>query len=105
MKQKIIFKLLLIITCLLLQFNLQAQDVPPITLHVERAGSLGSLIAESKKYQIRDLTLPGNLNGTDIRYIREMAGKDHVEDDTSGRLAILNLAGAGKERVYRFKIF
>ncbi|GHT18570.1 hypothetical protein AGMMS4957_01090 [Bacteroidia bacterium] len=55
-----------------------------VTLHIDTAGTLPALIGDSEKYQITDLTLTGNLNGTDIRYIREMAKK----------LATLNLADA-----------
>jgi hypothetical protein len=65
-----------------------------ITLHIETAGTLPTLIEESQKYQITDLTLTGNLNGTDIRYIREMAGRDYRGNVTNGKLAILNLADA-----------
>jgi hypothetical protein len=74
-------------TCLLLSMNVQAQGVSK-TVHVETAGTLPVLIAESEKYQITDLTLTGDLNGTDIRYIREMAGS------TNGKLAVLNLVDA-----------
>ncbi|MDR0833384.1 MAG: leucine-rich repeat domain-containing protein [Candidatus Symbiothrix sp.] len=94
MKTKTTFKSLLAIIGLLLSFNLQAQDVPSITIHVENAGSLSSFIAESKKYQIINLTLTGNLNGIDIRYIREMAGRDYIGNATNGKLTILNLADA-----------
>jgi hypothetical protein len=102
MKTKITFKSLLVITGLLLQFNVWAQ-VPPVTLHVETAGTLYSLITASgnKMYEITDLTLTGKLNGTDIWYIREMAGRN-----VSGKLAILNLAGAdivsGGSYYYRY---
>ncbi|GHV10603.1 hypothetical protein FACS1894162_5150 [Bacteroidia bacterium] len=77
---------------LLLTFNLQAQTV---TIHVETAGTLPTLIAEGTKYQITDLTLTGDLNGTDIRYINEMTG--HAANEgaaTNGKLAILDLSGA-----------
>ena len=94
MRKKYLFKSLVVITGLLLQFNLLAQNAPPIALHVETAGTLPSLIAESKKYEITDLTLTGNLNGTDIRYIREMVGRDYQGNATNGKLANLNLAEA-----------
>ncbi len=91
---------MVVITGLLLQSNLWAQDIPPITLHVETAGTLSSLIAANRKYEITDLTLTGNLNGTDIRYIREMAGRDangsgidHYGQETNGSLANLDLSG------------
>jgi hypothetical protein len=93
MKGTNLFKKLLVITGLLLQFNVWAQ-IPPITLHVETAGTLPTMMGATRKYQITDLTLTGKLNGTDILFIREMAGRDADGDATSGKLAILNLAGA-----------
>jgi hypothetical protein len=56
-----------------------------ITLHIKTAGTLPTFIEESKKYQITDLTLTGNLNGTDIRNIREMA-----ECDVRGNVTKMN---------------
>ena len=94
MREKIIFKTMIVITGLLLQFNLSAQ-VPPITLHVETAGTLSTLIADNRKHEITDLTLTGNLNGTDIRYIREMAGRTSTYGGTTrGQLSVLDLSGA-----------
>ena len=71
-------------------------SIPPLafTQHVEEAGTLPDLIDENMKYKITDLTLTGNLNGTDIRFIREMAGRNSVGNATNGKLAVLNLAGA-----------
>ena len=92
MREKTIFKTMVVIAGLLLQFNLSGQT-PPITLHVEKAGTLSTLIADNRKYEITDLTLTGNLNGTDIRYIREMTGRDARGNTTNGKLANLNLSG------------
>ncbi|GAB6395462.1 MAG: T9SS C-terminal target domain-containing protein [Bacteroidales bacterium] len=86
-------KKILLLTGFLFAVNVFGQ-VPPITLHVETAGTLSTFIAADRKYQITDLTLTGNLNGTDIRYIREMAGRDYQGGITAGQLATLNLAGA-----------
>ena len=94
MKTKITFKSLLIITCLLLQINAYAQDVPPITLHVDKAGTLSTLIAANRKYEITDLTLTGNLNGTDILFLRDMAGRNSSGNVTNGKLSKLNLTDA-----------
>ena len=44
------------------------------TIHVATAGTLPNLISDEEKYQIEELTLTGELNGTDFRFIREMAG-------------------------------
>jgi len=100
MTKKRLFKSSLVIVSLLLQFNLLAQ-APPVTLHVETAGTLPLLIAENEKYEITDLMLTGNLNGTDIRYIREMAGRGYEGDsnntwgsETNGKLTKLDLSGA-----------
>ena len=48
-----------------------------ITLNVETPGSLSSMIASSKKSEITSLTLTGSLNGSDILYIRNMAGASY----------------------------
>ena len=76
-----------LLICLLLFVKASYAQTPPVTIHVETAGTLPTLIAENQKYEITDLTLTGNLNGTDIRLIREMTG-------TGGKLAILNLEEA-----------
>ena len=44
------------------------------TIHVETAGTLPTLISEEEKYEIEELTLSGELNGTDFKFIRDMAG-------------------------------
>ena len=102
MTKKNLLKSMLVITGLLLQLNLSAQ-ASPITIHVGEAGTLPSLIAENQKYAITDLKLTGNLNGTDIRFIREMAGRGYegknAHNDwwglaTDGKLANLDLSSA-----------
>jgi len=93
MVKKVLFRTIVVITGLLLQFSLWGQDIPPITLNVETAGTLPSLIADNRKYEITDLTLTGKLNGADIRFIREMAGKDAFDGDTDGKLKSLDLSG------------
>lgn len=45
-----------------------------VTLNVETPGSLSSMIASSKKSEITHLTLSGVIDGSDILYIRNMAG-------------------------------
>nr|WP_293530113.1 leucine-rich repeat domain-containing protein [Prevotella sp.] len=44
-----------------------------IVINVDKAGTLSSRISSSKKYKITNLKLTGELNGTDILFIREMA--------------------------------
>jgi Flp pilus assembly protein protease CpaA len=75
------------------------------TIHVETAGTLPDLISADDKYLIEELTLTGNLNGTDIFFIRAMAGVnlDYMKTEyapgyggakTEGNLKFLDLSDA-----------
>ena len=64
-----------------------------VTLHVATAGSLPSLISNDEKYIITDLILTGELNGTDFRLLRDMAGNDYQGNLTNGKLSKLDLSG------------
>lgn len=93
MRTQTLLKVKLVNFCLLaLNFTSWASE--PVVIEVQTAGSLSSLIEESQKNQITDLTITGNLNGTDIRFIREMAGRDSDGNETEGTLKTLNLSGA-----------
>ena len=78
------------------------------TIHVAKAGTLPELISEDEKYQIEELTLTGELDGTDLGFLREMAGKttffrantyygNHMDmitfRDTKGRLTKIDMSG------------
>lgn len=65
---------------------------PQIYLNVGTAGTLPTLIAENRKYQIKNLRLSGYLNGTDINYLREMAGSDSYGKTTPGVLETLDIS-------------
>ena len=58
---------------------------------VDPAGSLPDLIPEDWKLEMRVLKLSGKLNGTDIHFIREMAGYTDNDKATGGRLDALDL--------------
>lgn len=75
------------------------------TIHVATAGTLPDLISAEEKYQIEELTLTGELNGTDFKFLRFMAGVDlyHMESEfcvtcnnnkTAGKLRVLDLSDA-----------
>lgn len=66
---------------------------PQIYLNVEDPGTLPTMIAENKKYQIKNLRLTGYLNGTDVNYIREMCGSDSYGNSTVGVLETLDISG------------
>ena len=66
------------------------------TLEVKTPGTLPTLIGESDKNTITKLTLTGSLDGTDILFIREMAGGAYYswERNEEGKLSELDLSGA-----------
>ena len=74
------------------------------TIHVEKAGTLSTIISGDEKYQIRELTLTGEINGSDLSLLREMAGKSstfcrydryplYQFEDTKGNLSVLDMSG------------
>ena len=65
-----------------------------ITIKLEEAGTLPDRIASSKKYKITNLKIIGEINGTDLRMIREMAGRDVDGYPTDGKLSVLDLSEA-----------
>lgn len=77
-------------------FNaIYAQDEVTWTeINVENPGTLPNLVGDEQKNTITSLKLTGSLNGTDILYIREMAGVNYNNSSTSGQLTALDLSGA-----------
>ena len=67
---------------------------PQIFVNIEEPGTLPTLISETKKYQIENLRLSGILNGTDIRFLRDMAGSDSYGNATPGVLEILDISNS-----------
>ena len=65
-----------------------------ITIKLEKAGTLPDKIGSTKKFQITNLKIIGEINGTDLRMIREMAGCNWFREFTEGKLAILDLSEA-----------
>lgn len=80
---------------LMLLLSVVAHAQLKLTLHVAQAGTLPSLISEADKYNIDDLTLTGDLNGTDILFLREVMGRNYEGDkSTPGILSRLDISGA-----------
>ena len=65
-----------------------------ITLKLDEAGTLPDRIGENQKYLITNLKIVGKINGTDLKFIREMAGRDYNDEITDGKLSILDLSEA-----------
>lgn len=68
------------------------------TIHVSTAGTLPDLIQESERYTIEELTLTGELNGTDLGFLRYMAGGGSYDKSgnyvkwSSSKLEILDIS-------------
>ena len=65
-----------------------------VTLELDEAGTLPNKIAVSRKNLITNLKIVGKINGTDLKFIREMAGRDFNGGKTDGKLSILDLSEA-----------
>ena len=64
------------------------------TIKLDEAGTLPDKISESQKNLITNLKIVGKINGTDLKFIREMAGCDVNGKETDGKLSILDLSEA-----------
>lgn len=65
-----------------------------ITLKLDEAGTLPNKISYDQKNLITNLKIVGKINGTDLKFIREMAGRDVNGGKTDGKLSILDLSEA-----------
>ena len=77
--------------------SIQAADgliTKQITIKLDEAGTLPNKIGSTKKFQITNLKIIGEINGRDLQMIREMAGKDVRGNDTDGMLSVLDLSDA-----------
>lgn len=83
-------KVLTVIALVCACFTAHAQESLTV---ITEAGKLATHIPEAKKYQITDLKVTGEINGTDILLLRQMAGKGlQVSDKTEGKLTSLDLS-------------
>ena len=75
---------------------IEMEDPSVLTVNVATAGTLSDLISDDDvdPLTITKLTLTGQLNGTDLRLLREMAGNDYLGQPTSGNLKKLDISGA-----------
>lgn len=64
-----------------------------ITVKLEQAGTLPDKISSTKKYKLTNIKIVGEINGTDLRFIRDMAGS-YMVYYTGGKLATLDLSEA-----------
>ena len=95
MKQKLFtngnFRSFIALVCMLLSASVAFAQK---TVHVEEAGTLKDKLTEEEMLSLTELTLTGNLNGTDILFIRAMGGSTIAGGKTDGKLQVLDLSGA-----------
>lgn len=70
-----------------------ARTIISRTVEVETSGTIKELLGDNF-LQIEELTVIGEINGTDVDIIREMAGSDRVLKPTNGVLYKLDLTNA-----------
>lgn len=92
-KRQLLFVMLMLLGCL----SIQAADVGLITnqvvINLDGPGTLPQKISASDKYRITNLKVKGDINGTDLGFLREMAGQSiNGEDETDGKLSTLDLS-------------
>ncbi len=83
-------------TSLLLLFVLCSAMVSAeqVQVTLTKAGTLSEKIDADQKYTITSLKVSGPINGTDVRYLREMAGQDAYGYSTEGKLIVLDMEDA-----------
>ena len=84
----------MLLGCLTIQAADDDLITEQITIKLYKAGTLPDKINEIKKYLITNLKIVGEVNGTDLDFIREMAGRDYKGKPTEGKLSTLDLSDA-----------
>ena len=93
-KRQLLFVMFMLLGCLSIQATDDGLITKQITIKLDEAGTLPNRISESKKYLITNLKIVGEVNGTDWRFIREMAGCDYNREKNDGKLSALDLSDA-----------
>ncbi len=64
------------------------------TITLAKAGTLAAHVVDSLVYRYDTLRIVGDINGSDLRLLRSMAGRDSVGEKTDGRMRVLDLSDA-----------
>ena len=65
-----------------------------ITIKLDEAGTLADKIGKNKKYKITNLKIVGEINGSDLKFVRDMAGGSFRDEGIVGKLSVLDLSEA-----------
>ena len=69
-------------------------DVEVMVVELTEPGQLAAKVGEDNKYLVKDLTVSGPLGGSDLDFIRQMAGRNFNQEYTAGTLKRLDMSGA-----------
>ena len=61
---------------------------------LDKAGELSKKIKQAEKFTITSLIVSGSINSDDVRFLREMIGRDMDGNETDGKLSSLDLSDA-----------
>lgn len=95
-KRQLLFVMLMLLSCLSIQAADDGLITNQVVINLDGPGTLPQKISASDKYRITNLKVKGDINGTDLGFLREMAGqsKNGGIDPTEGKLSILDLSEA-----------
>ena len=107
-KRQLMFVMLMLLGCLPILAADDGLITNQVIINLEEPGTLPQKISNSEKNLITNLKINGRINGTDLGFIREMAGQSiNAEDVTDGKLSILDLSEAkivwGGKAYYNFR--
>ena len=84
----------MLLGCLAIQAADGGLITKQITIKLDEAGTLSSKIGYNKKNQITNLKIVGEINGSDLQFVREMAGVNFYGGPVEGNLSVLDLSEA-----------
>ncbi len=92
-KRQLLLVMLMLLGCLSIQAADDGLITNQVVITLDRPGTLPQKISASDKYLITNLKVKGDINGTDLGFLREMAGQSiNGEDETDGKLSTLDLS-------------
>ena len=92
-KRQLLFVMLMLLGCLSIQAADDGLITNQVVITLDEPGTLPQKISASDKYLITNLKVKGDINGTDLGFLREMAGQSiNGEDETDGKLSTLDLS-------------
>lgn len=92
-KRQLLFVMLMLLGCLSIQAADDGLITNQVVINLDGPGTLPQKISASDKYRITNLKVKGDINGTDLGFLREMAGQSiNGIDETNGKLSTLDLS-------------